>query len=141
MKKKVVWSLHPQLVNQTLEKAKAYGIPAVSYERGQSLDDDFVNGNAIMVATCKALFNGRSKFGIRDRGQPQRVSAIILDDAHVAFSVIRKSFTLEVKSNNNRTQYENLTELFRKTFKNTDRLGTFNNTISNLDYAILKIPY
>jgi hypothetical protein len=58
-----------QLVTQALEKARAHGIPAVTYERGQPLRDDFVNGNAIMVATYKALFNGRSKFGLRGAGQ------------------------------------------------------------------------
>src|SRR5690625_375790 len=52
-----------QLVNQTLEKAKEIGISAVPYETGQPLNDDFVNGKAVMVATYKALFNGRSKFG------------------------------------------------------------------------------
>lgn len=91
-----------QLVNQTLEKAKAHGIPAVPYERGQPLNDDFVNGNAIMVATYKALFNGRSKFGLRGAGHPQKVSALILDDAHVAFAVVRESFTLEVASSKDR---------------------------------------
>lgn len=68
-----------QLVNQTLEKAKALGITAVAYERGKPLDDDFINGNAIMVATYKALFNGRSKFGIRGGGHPQEIAAVILD--------------------------------------------------------------
>ena len=29
-----------QLVNQTLELAKTYGIPAVAYEKGQTLNDD-----------------------------------------------------------------------------------------------------
>jgi hypothetical protein len=54
-----------QLVNQTLEKAKALGIAAVPYQKGEPLDDAFVNGKAIMVATYKALFNGKSKFGVR----------------------------------------------------------------------------
>jgi replicative superfamily II helicase len=93
-----------QLVNQTLEKAKDYGIPAVAYERGQPLKEDFVNGNSIMVATYKALFNGRSKFGIRGGGQPQGVSAVICDDSHVSFSAVREAFTLEVKQDVDRTR-------------------------------------
>ena len=78
-----------QLVQQTLEKAEELGIKAVPYEAGQPLNSDFVNGKAIMIATYNALFHGKSKFGIR--------GGIILDDAHAAFSVIRDSFTLEVK--------------------------------------------
>src|SRR5260363_93467 len=50
-----------------------------------TLNDDFVNGNAIMVGTYKALFNGRSKFGLRGGVQPQQISAVILDDTHAAF--------------------------------------------------------
>jgi replicative superfamily II helicase len=33
-----------QLVNQALEKAKAHGIAAVTYELGKPLHDDFING-------------------------------------------------------------------------------------------------
>lgn len=130
-----------QLVNQTLEKAKAHGIPAVPYERGQPLNDDFVNGKAIMVATYKALFNGKSKFGLRGAGQPHKVSAVILDDAHVAFSVVRESFTLEVQSDRTRNRYESLTGLFRKAFKDTDKLGTFDDIVSGADYGVLEVPY
>ena len=92
-----------QLVTQTLAKAKAHGgIPAVPYKTGQPLDDDFVNAKAVMVATYKALFNGRSKFGVRGLSQPRKVAAVILDDAHVAFSVVRDSFSLKVNSSRKR---------------------------------------
>lgn len=130
-----------QLVNQTIEKAKAHGIPAVPYERGKPLNDDFVNGNAIMVATYNALFNGRSKFGRRGEGQPLGVSALILDDAHVAFSAVRECFTLNIKSDDDRPQYESSVDLFRRAFKDTDRLGTFDDTVSGLNYGILEVPY
>jgi replicative superfamily II helicase len=110
-----------QLVNQTLEKAKALGISAVPYAPGEPLDDDFVNGKAIMVATYKALFNGRTKFGLRGGpGAPVKVGAVVLDDAHVSFSVVRDSFTLEVPARGegkdkeeDRERYEELTGLFR----------------------------
>lgn len=130
-----------QLVNQTLEKAKAHGIPAVTYRNREPLSDEFINSKAIMVATYKALFHGRSKFGIRGLGQPQGVSTIILDDAHVAFSVVRDSFTLSVEATDNKERYENLTSLFRGAFKESDRLGTFDDTISGADYAVLEVPY
>ncbi len=130
-----------QLVNQTLEKAKEIGIPAVAYERGHPLNDDFVNGNAIMVATYKALFHGQSKFGLRGDAQPQGVSAIILDDAHAAFSVVRESFTLDITSKVNRGRYESLADLFRKSFKDIDKLGTFDDIVSGSEYSVLEVPY
>lgn len=73
-----------QLVQQTLEKAKELGINVVEYQKGAPLNDAFVNGQAIMVGNYNILFNGKSKFGIRGSGQPQRIGAIVLDDAHAA---------------------------------------------------------
>lgn len=130
-----------QLVNQTLEKARALGIHAVPYERGQPLNDDFVNAKAVMVGTYKALFNGRSKFGLRGDPHPQKVGAVVLDDAHAAFSVVRDSFTLDVDAENDRVRYESLAGLFRKAFKDTDRLGTFDDVVSGSEYSVLEVPY
>lgn len=131
-----------QLVNQTIEKAKALGISVVPYEKRQPLNDKFTNGSAIMVATYKALFNGKSKFGLRgSASQPQNVAAIILDDAHSAFSVIRESFTLTVSSKDSRDRYESLAGLFRKSFKDIDRIGTFDDILAGNEYAVLEVPY
>lgn len=130
-----------QLVKQTLEKAKSLGILAVPYTRGQPLHDDFLNGKAVMVASYKALFNGHSKFGVRGQKMPIRVGAVILDDAHVAFSVVRESFTLEVSSENDSETYKALCTLFRTAFRDIDRLGTFDDTVSGLNNGVVEVPY
>jgi replicative superfamily II helicase len=128
-----------QLVRQTIEKAMALGIPTVPYVRGEPLNADFVNGKAIMVATYRALFNGKSKFGLRGSPSPQNVSTIILDDAHAAFSVVRESFTIEVSRDND--IYNELSSQFRQVFGEVGKLGTFDDIVSNKEYAILEIPY
>ena len=128
-----------QLVRQTMEKAAALGITTVAYEKGRPLNTDFTNGKAIMVATYKALFNGKSKFGLRGGAAPQTVATIILDDAHAAFSVVRESFTLEIDSGSE--TYNEISSLFRQSFKDTDKLGTFDDTISGKEYSILEVPY
>lgn len=130
-----------QLVKQTLEKAKSLGILAVPYTRGQPLHDDFVNGKAVMVASYKALFNGHSKFGVRGGRMPIKVGAVILDDAHVAFSVVRESFTLEVSSEADKETYNALCTLFRNAFREIDRLGTFDDTVSGLNNGVVEVPY
>lgn len=131
-----------QLVKQTLEKAKAHGIAAVPYQTGNPLADDFVNGKAVMVATYKALFNGRSKFGVRGGAKsPVKVGAVILDDAHVAFSVVRESFTLEVRADDDAERYEALTSLFRRAFRDIDRLGTFDDTVEGSNGGVIEVPY
>lgn len=130
-----------QLVNQTLDKAKALGIAAVGYKPGEPLNDDFVNGKAIMVGTYKALFNGRSKFGVRGAaGTPIKVGALLLDDAHAAFSVVRESFTLEVSAGE-KDRYQSLTGLFRRAFRDIDRLGTFDDTVGGTSYGVIEVPY
>lgn len=128
-----------QLVKQTIEKAAALGIATVAYEKGKPLNTDFTNGKAIMVATYRALFNGKSKFGLRGGAAPQNVATLILDDAHAAFSVVREAFTLEIE--NPSETYDEITGLFRQSFKEIDKLGTFDDTISGKEYSILEVPY
>lgn len=131
-----------QLVKQTLEKAKELGIPAVPYENERrGLCTDFVNGDAIMVGTYKSLFNGQSKFGLRGSSHPQSVAAIILDDAHAAFSVIRESFTLEINSQKNKESYQYLAGLFRKAFDEINRIGTYDDILSGSEYSVIEVPY
>lgn len=131
-----------QLVKQTLEKAQGMGIPAVSYISGQNLHEDFVNGKAVMVASYHALFNGFSKFGIQGRQNIQQVSAIILDDAHAAFPVVRDCFTFELPSNEvNREEYLEICSIFRKSFIDIDRVGTFDEVIDGDENIVLEVPY
>ncbi|HDS3853782.1 TPA: DEAD/DEAH box helicase family protein [Legionella pneumophila] len=130
-----------QLLNQTLEKTKAIGINAVEYQSKEGFPKDFTNANAIMVATYAALFNGQSKFGLRGNPHPQIVSSIILDDAHVAFSVVRDSFTLEIQAKEDKEKYSYLTSLFRKYFDEIEKLGTFDDIVSGSESLILEVPY
>lgn len=130
-----------QLVNQTLEKAKALGIHAVTYEKGKPFADSFVNGSAVMVASYKALFNGKSRFRLRGDDQPCKVGAVILDDAHTAFSELRETFTLEVSLKDDKERYRSLTGLFRQAFKESSRLGTFDDIVSGREAATLEVPY
>lgn len=142
--KKPVLYLVPttQLVNQTIEKAKALGIVAVPYKKGEALNSDFKNGKAIMIATYKALFNGKSKFGVRGgKNAPEEVAAIILDDAHAAFSVVRDTFTIKIASEDNKEFYKNLTGIFRNAFKDIDRIGTFDDIVSGFSDSVIEIPY
>lgn len=131
-----------QLITQTLEKAEDIGIKAVAYESGKPLNDEFLNGKAIMVASYDALFNGKSKFGLRGASiTPQKVGAIILDDAHTAFSGVRDSFTLEVDTTRNHKSYHSLVDLFRSSFKAIDRSGTLDDIVEGADHSVLEVPY
>jgi len=131
-----------QLVNQTLQKAQEYSIPAVTYEKGIDLPDEFLTGKSVLVCTYKALFNAANKkFGVRGISIPIPVGAILLDDAHVAFSIVREAFTLRVDSKKSAGTYNHLTNIFRNEFKNIGKIGTFDDIISGADHSILEVPY
>ena len=88
-----------QLVQQALDKSVEYGIPAVAYVRRKPLPTEFTDGSAILVGNYEALFNGRSRFGVRGSGNPiEKIGLAILDDAHVALSSVRDAFTLVIES-------------------------------------------
>lgn len=132
-----------QLMNQALSKAREYGLPAVPYPKGREpLPDDFINGHAVLIGTYSALFNGISKFGVSGTNDiPVSVGAIILDDAHASFSVIRDQFTLEVDSQDDSELYEQLATMFRGAFVQLERVGTFDDVISGEESGVLEIPY
>src|ERR1044072_7170293 len=131
-----------QLVQQTLEKADEYGIPAVPYEKNTDLPGEFLAGRSALVCTYQALFNGRSKFGVRGGGRPViTAAAVILDDAHVAFSTMRDAFTLRVEKEKVPEDYAHLTNVFRNDFRELGRLGAFDDIVNGQDYAVVEVPY
>ena len=132
-----------QLVEQTLIKAGEYSIPAVSYERGQPLPEAFLSGRSVLVSTYQALFNGRSRFGLRGAVNREQIGAgaIILDDAHVAYAAVRNAFTLRVSKEDHEEDYTHLASIFRNDFRELGRVGTFDDILSGKERGVLEVPY
>ena len=131
-----------QLVEQTLAKATEYGISAVPYVSKTDFPDEFLSGQSLLIANYHALFNGLSRFGTRGGTREiLHAAAIILDDAHVAFSTVRDQFTLSVKSDKNKEDYAFLTNLFRNDFREINRLGSFDDVVTGQEFAVLEVPY
>ena len=130
-----------QLVGQTLEKASEYSISAVPYDK--PLPQEFLNGNSVMVATYAALFNGKSKFGVRG-GDVLGLGCVVVDDAHVGSGILRDQFTIRLKrkaENGGDDLYTTITGGFRQAFKDAGRLGTFEDVVSGNEYGVLEVPY
>ena len=128
------------LRDQTLQMAARYGIQAVVYQ--SDLDDRFLSGRAIMVATYAALFNGLSKFGIAGGGTDIiHLGGLILDDAHTAFTEIRDRFTITIDKGNMPELYSDLTHQFRADFGALDRQGTFDDLVAGADRGVLEVPH
>ena len=106
-----------QLVDQVIAKSKEYGIATVRYVSGQPFAGEFYDGKAVLVGAYETLFNGRSRFGIRNSGQEiVEAAAIILDDAHVALSAVRRQFSLTIEAKAHPDVYADLAGRFRTDF-------------------------
>lgn len=130
-----------QLVAQVVAKSKEYGIPTVRYMKGQPFAGEFYDGKAVLVGAYETLFNGRSRFGLRNSGQEiVKAGAIILDDAHIALSAVRKQFSLTIEAKAHPTVYADLAGRFRTSFVDVGRGGTFADVTSGNDYGVMEVP-
>ena len=131
-----------QLAQQTVTHAQQFGIRAVQYIAGRDLNSEFLNGRAIMVASYQALFNGLSKFGTSGGGRELvRPAAIVLDDAHTAFSVVREQFSISIDRSKQPDLYQQLTQGFRYSFEEIGKQGTFDDITEARDDGVLEVPY
>ena len=130
-----------QLVDQVLAMSKDYGIPALRYIRGESIPVEFYNGTAVLVGAYQTLFGGRSKFGLRGSSKEVvKVGAIILDDAHVALSLVRDAFTLDILADEHRAVYTDLADRFRSAFNDVGLSASFDDVVSGKDFGIMEVP-
>jgi type III restriction/modification enzyme restriction subunit/RAD3-like DEAD/DEAH box helicase len=108
-----------QLVEQTAEKAKGYGLDIVTYFRGEFSNDLYNRGEAPCITTYQALFNGRSRFFRED------ISAIVFDDAHAAEHLLRDHFSLRINRNAFTNVYNELLALFRDYHDKCGKSGSY----------------
>jgi len=101
-----------QLVEQVYETAREVGIPAVTEGAGTELPHEFLNSEAIYVATFKKLFNGRSVFGIPgSRRAPVTIGGVLVDDAHSCLPLARETVTVTLEAGTE--GYKKVFALFR----------------------------
>ena len=130
-----------QLVDQVIAKSKEYGIPTDRYVSGQPFAGEFYEGKTVLVGAYETLFNGRSRFGVRNSGQDiVKAGAIILDDAHVALSAVRRQFSLTIEAKAHPDVYADLAGRFRTAFTEVGRTGTFTDITGGKDYGVIEVP-
>jgi hypothetical protein len=135
------------LVHQTILQAESFGIKAISAQQGvSSLPKEFKNGEAILVAPCSKLFNGKSVFGVDGSGkEPFSMGSIVLDDAHRCLDNIRSTFSAQISAFNDDDEsrnplYDELYNLFKNSLEKQAR-GTFADITQGHDECILAVPY
>jgi replicative superfamily II helicase len=111
-----------QLVEQTAEKARGYGLDVTTYIRGNYSSEAFARCVGPCITTYQALFNGMSVFA------REELSAVIFDDAHAADHLLRDHFSLRIAKSSFSALYEATFALFSEYFKNIGKSGSFEET-------------
>jgi replicative superfamily II helicase len=113
----------------------------VPYVKRQPLAAEFEEGRAVLIGAYETLFSGRSRFGVRgSSNQPMKVGAIVLDDAHVALSNVRRSFTLTIEASKHKKFYQEIVGRFRPSFRDVGRVGSFDDVTSGKDFGVVEVP-
>ena len=97
-----------QLVEQTAEKAKGYGLPVTTYYGRSFSTQEYFRAEAPCVTTYHALFNGKSRFRTDD------IAAVIFDDAHTAEHILRDQFSLMITRAELHEVYMQIVSLYRQ---------------------------
>ena len=108
-----------QLVEQTAEKARGYGLDVSTYHGGKFSSNAYQRGIAPCVTTYQALFNGKSIF------QSDDIAAVIFDDAHTAEHIMRDQFSLHITRNGMSSAYQEIIALFNEYHRNTGRASSY----------------
>ncbi|WP_159635692.1 DEAD/DEAH box helicase family protein [Sphingobacterium composti Ten et al. 2007 non Yoo et al. 2007] len=128
------------LVNQAIEDANKFGIPICIIEKDNMLPDEFLNGRKILVTHVQKIFNGKSIFGIGNKGV--NIGSIVLDDAHACVDSIKSSFTITIDSSLNESKdcYKKIFNLF-DTALQEQGMGSYLELYTKSNDSFLPIPY
>ncbi len=137
------------LVRQTVNQAHAFGIKIVETPpESKELPREFLNSEAILIATCQKLFNGKSVFGVEGtKKEIKEIGAIVIDDAHRCLEIIRDTFSIrsdkythtEGKRELNPV-YSELFGLFSESLRK-QAPGTYEDIIQEQDESFIPVPF
>ena len=76
-------------------------VEAAASDLGLSISRDprdpaVASGSAILLATVKTLFNGRSKFGVAPEGRKIKLGTVLIDDAHACLATVEEQFEIRL---------------------------------------------
>ena len=123
-----------QLVEQTAEKARGYGLAATTYYRGDFSDHRYHRCDSPCITTYQALFNGLTRFRSDD------LAAVVFDDAHTAEHILRDQFSLRIDRTTMEPVYRDIVELFREYYRSIGREGIYDEVTGKRSSEILWIP-
>lgn len=122
------------LIAQTCEQARQFGIKTCIAD--PDLPDEFLNSQQILVTSVQKLFNGLTKFGLRN--QSIGVDTLLLDDAHACADTIRQGCRIRIESDE--PAYAAIRTLFAADLE-AQGVGTWADIQNKKRDALLPVPY
>ena len=123
-----------QLVEQTVNKAKGYGLPITSYYQKKYSNDLFQRGEAPCITTYQALLNGHSVFS------RNAVDAVIFDDAHAAEHLLRDHFSLRIDKSVRPDLFLTIHALFKTYHQQVGMEASYEELISSDSSRLFFVP-
>ncbi|MGE4297907.1 MAG: DEAD/DEAH box helicase family protein [Desulfovibrionaceae bacterium] len=123
-----------QLVEQTAEKAKGYGLDVTTYYRGSFSNDLFARSLAPCITTYQALFNGKSRFF------HEQLSAVVFDDSHAAEHLLRDHFSLHISKNEFHDVFISITALFKNYYERVGLSGSYSELEDQRSRSLFLVP-
>jgi len=108
-----------QLIEQTAEKAKGYGLEVTTYYRGNYSNDLFHRALAPCITTYQAILNGLSVFFRME------IDAVVFDDAHTAEHLLRDHFSLQLYRTTFPGAYNEIVALFRDYHQKVGKVSSY----------------
>jgi len=98
------------LVKQVCDEAEKFGIPFCVIDRNNTIPNEFLSGEKMLITHAHKIFNGKSIFGIGN--SCTKAGTIVLDDSHACIDVLKNSFTITISRENNEIIYNKILTLF-----------------------------
>ncbi len=98
------------LVGQVCGEAQKFGIPFCIIDKNNTIPNEFLLGEKILIIHAHKLFNGKSIFGIGNNFT--KTGTIILDDSHACIDVLKDAFTITITKDKNESIYSRILSLF-----------------------------
>ena len=122
------------LIDQTCEQAKQFGISTCVAD--PELPDAFLASEKLLVTSVQKLFNGLTRFGLKNRSVG--VGCLLMDDAHACSDIIREACRIRIP--NDEPAYDALKALFAEDLEQQG-VGTYADICNDKRDAFLPIPY
>lgn len=98
------------LVEQVCGEAGKFGIPFCVIDSNNTIPNEFLSAEKILITHAHKIFNGKSIFGIGNNCI--KAGTIVLDDSHACIDVLKNSFTITISRENNEAIYNKILTLF-----------------------------